>query len=83
MIREKLVIDEKGSDSDYVYDLYYIEEGQVDLNAASVGMHSNDENNWRNDENNWTITPKMSQIRVSILAPYENKYFYSVECLQI
>ncbi|XP_033626069.1 probable RNA polymerase II nuclear localization protein SLC7A6OS [Asterias rubens] len=40
MIREKLVIDDKSPETDYVYDLYYIEEGPVDLNAATIGMHT-------------------------------------------
>lgn len=39
MVREKLVIDDKSPETDYVYDLYYIEEGPVDLNAATIGMH--------------------------------------------
>ncbi|XP_038067975.1 probable RNA polymerase II nuclear localization protein SLC7A6OS [Patiria miniata] len=34
MVREKLVIDDKTKETDYVYDLYYIEEGPVDLNGA-------------------------------------------------
>ncbi len=40
MVREKLVIDDKSPETDYVYDLYYIEEGPVDLNAATIGMHN-------------------------------------------
>ena len=42
MIREKLVLDDNTiPDSEYVYDLYYIDEDQeIDMNEGStVGMH--------------------------------------------
>ncbi|XP_022084137.1 probable RNA polymerase II nuclear localization protein SLC7A6OS isoform X2 [Acanthaster planci] len=34
MVREKLVLDDQAKESDYVYDLYYIEDGQLDMNGA-------------------------------------------------
>ena len=37
MVREKLVIDDKDREADYVYDLYYIEEGQLDLSGELSG----------------------------------------------